>query len=1558
MMHKPIRRLLDLATLPPKGGGPEIVLATLIDPEESRNIHLAYGSLDLPAPDTMLANTGLSVNNFLNRWFAGDQDLDAAARAYGNLLYRHLFEADGISTYWRRAVDSSHGDGLRLEIRLPSGNDAIWNGQRIDLLPFELLHDGNHFLIRKPGWSMLRRNRFVTRDTRLETKHNETACVQVAWANVYRHGDAEIADEWFSAHDIAVERLAQRKPNHVQRLSPLPRATRARLARTLRTHQPHVLVWVGHGLNRGCGLVLHDQDGSDQVLDTGVEVTASEFASDLRAGAVDIALLWSCHGAGGSRPLDVGVAEALLDPSHGNVAAVVASFSAIEPTTAARLSAAVIESLAATDLESALVYARNHADLQERQLDWARPVLFLRTPINAPAPSLPAAAHAEAPPWHLPSSVWPPPLPNPTAHFIDQQSRLPRLLHALRQHQAVVVEGIAGIGKTELALAAAHALQKGGETVLWVDVAGHRDIGLLLQHLGRLVRHEPFETRHQLLAALSGRPTTLVVDHVESLIYSESSVDTLRHLIIDLISLGADFRLLLTSRRDIAKTDFKLSVTLHTYRVEPLNRSEERNLLKAVAGPRLAPLQREDRVLDMLLAGISSRKTRLVAGVLTLAATQVAGVPTEGVNDSSAFDAPSRFRSQEYILAIKEQGLATTIDSIFSVVKNTAPRAEELFDALGLFPSGLDQLLLPRDEHPWIDDALPKLLHHRLVDLFGESRRLVMPPSLREIAHAGQVARSKDSPERGSNVLESIHRNLLNRASSLSERLCTDEHLSALFELQYELEQNLVAMIEWWLSSTFRVYPDNGVRLAFQSLAKIAQYSHRPRESVDQLAILASKINQALPITSTGAHAKLWIASLYKQTESLKESLDWSQNALDDFKSINEISGEAWALKTIGDARLRLGEHDSALDAYDSALSLLRKLDDPIGEANIFLSVGELMSIKGEPERAQRSCEEALGLYRIKGDRLGEANSLSSLGQLRLLRDDLDGAEDALNQGLELFRTIGLRLGEANSLHTLGDLEQRRDDLEAAAKRYKAALTLYRRLGERLGEANTLRSIGALHFREDDVDVAGKRFEDALRVYLEIGEALGSANTIKCIGDVRARTGNLDEAEQLYNQALEQLVRIGDPTGQAYALKSLGDVYSRRSRIYEAEAAYLSALAIHRSTNDSLSEAHTLRALGDLELQKDSIQDAEHMFTAALELYRKVDDALGEANTLLSMGTLKYRTDRLEEARDDLNCALTTYMSVDAPLGQANTLQTLGDVMIRTREHSKAEDSYLSAINIYRDIHADLGIAHTLVSLGQLRQMQGNDNAAAEAYAEALPIFRELDDVVGEANTIQSQGQVLLSQGHIEDAFERTLSALELHTIADNALGVGACHGYLMRIALDAGALAEAIVLGARAYQGFLEISYAHGAAVTLQELGLSLAQSDPTAAAACLLHSEGLLRELYDPMADDIANHIEAIEFEPESLASIRPHAAEITNALFKRAEAGVASGECDPYRLPSATDVDSTVTVVVDPQVVDQDFSFMINSSVASREAQTQEQYPSDVSTDQGGNEVAKDA
>lgn len=143
----PVRRRLDLKTKTPGGGGgPPFLLATLVDDGNGDQV-IANGVGTLPALDMPLGSTGLTVADFLNRYRSAERGLHDAARHYGQLLYDGLFSTDpDLRDHWQAALREASGRGLRLEIRLPKGRAADWNGQPVASLPFELLCDDDGFL--------------------------------------------------------------------------------------------------------------------------------------------------------------------------------------------------------------------------------------------------------------------------------------------------------------------------------------------------------------------------------------------------------------------------------------------------------------------------------------------------------------------------------------------------------------------------------------------------------------------------------------------------------------------------------------------------------------------------------------------------------------------------------------------------------------------------------------------------------------------------------------------------------------------------------------------------------------------------------------------------------------------------------------------------------------------------------------------------------------------------------------------------------------------------------------------------------------------------------------------------------------------------------------------------------------------------------------------------------------------------------------------------------------------------------------------------------------------
>jgi len=1067
----------------PAGGGNEFLLLSLVDDSDGDQI-IANADCTLPPPEHTLGQTGLTVEEFLALWRQGERHLEQAARQYGRLLYQHLLlDPPEVREAWNEALRQASGRGLRLEIRLPRAAAALWREQSVSMLPFELLCDDNGFLFRRPGWSTLRRpGQTRSRRLRLAAEAPQSPVVQVAWANVGFDDEPALPKQHFSAHQQAIERLAT--GGRAVGLPALPQATRSSLATALATQQPHVLVWIGHGLGGGSALVLHDAAHPQFPKDPGIPVAAADFANDVRAGGVDVALLWSCHGAGTQRPLDIGVAEALLSPDHGDVAAVLAAFSALEAPTVAKLSAALIEAWADSpdgDLEAALARARSGLD--EQSLTWARPVLFLRTPPAEGGPRL------HAPPASLPSGVtaqrlrWLPQLPAASLRYIDHQQRLARLSQDLAQHPVVVLAGLPGVGKTELALALAHQRRAAGDDVAFIDVSGHADLGNLRQTLGLLVREKPFDSEAELLDALAGRQWTLLVDNAEDLLTTAAARQEMRQLLAALRTTGPGFRCVITSRHALASAGSAEAAGLFSREVDVLGAGEARELFIAAAGARLAPDAATPAVLDPLLAELGG-----IARAIVLMAGQLGGeadvatlrqrlhdTGAQAIVDPDLVGVPVSAKLDRKLHKVR---LASALNLSLASAATQVPECLELFDALGAFPGGLSQAFLPHAEFPWLTDALGVLLDHHLVSLAGEERRIAISTPVRVHAFARWMARAADKGEAG-RLLDSLHRALSLWASASDDDVGSERGATAMLAILAE-EANLLAAMDLRVAHGLSSEDAEWIEHIFVCLARAAEFGGRARSALGSLSDFAARLRAQAPVQRVTATAQLYLGRLKAHTADLAGARADYEAALPIYRQIDARLGEANALTSLGRLKTRTADLAGARADYEAALPIYRQIDDRLGEANALRSLGDLKTHTADLAGARADYEAALPIYREIDARLGEANVLTSLGDLKTRTADLTGARADYEAALPIYRQIDARLGEANALTSLGDLKTSTADLAGARADYEAALPIYRQIDDRLGEANALTSIGQLYVAHGDLSAGFRTVAQAL----------------------------------------------------------------------------------------------------------------------------------------------------------------------------------------------------------------------------------------------------------------------------------------------------------------------------------------------------------------------------------------------------------------------------------------------------------------------------------------------
>jgi tetratricopeptide (TPR) repeat protein len=249
---------------------------------------------------------------------------------------------------------------------------------------------------------------------------------------------------------------------------------------------------------------------------------------------------------------------------------------------------------------------------------------------------------------------------------------------------------------------------------------------------------------------------------------------------------------------------------------------------------------------------------------------------------------------------------------------------------------------------------------------------------------------------------------------------------------------------------------------------------------------------------------------------------------------------EAQALTNLGAGYLRLGRFQQAADHLQRALALAGEIGDRRGEARALNNLGASYERLGSYQQAADHYQRALPLFRELGDRTGEAHTLGNLGIVYLRWADYDNAAGHLDLALARFREIGDRSGEAGALDHLGVVYLRSDRHELAVDHHRQALVLFHELGNRSGEAHTLINLGTVYRRWGEFRHAADQQRLAIALFRDIGNPSGEAEALNGLGETLLDDGQPAESTDAHLAALALADRIEDRREQARAHDGLG----------------------------------------------------------------------------------------------------------------------------------------------------------------------------------------------------------------------------------------------------------------------------------------------------------------------------------------------------------------------------------------------------------------------------------
>jgi tetratricopeptide (TPR) repeat protein len=190
---------------------------------------------------------------------------------------------------------------------------------------------------------------------------------------------------------------------------------------------------------------------------------------------------------------------------------------------------------------------------------------------------------------------------------------------------------------------------------------------------------------------------------------------------------------------------------------------------------------------------------------------------------------------------------------------------------------------------------------------------------------------------------------------------------------------------------------------------------------------------------------------------------DWittHQIGLQSARLLGDHDGEGWVLNGLGIAHWRREEYAEAIDCYQEALALRAAAADPRGVAVALNNLGNVFGAQGRHIEAIACLREALAIHDVLGEPLDRSFALHNLGHLHHDVGHFAEALPLLQEALHIRRRLGSSNSEAVTLHCLGDtLTGLGRHVEALAC-FRRALATFRDVGNRFGEAAALHSVG------------------------------------------------------------------------------------------------------------------------------------------------------------------------------------------------------------------------------------------------------------------------------------------------------------------------------------------------------------------------------------------------------------------------------------------------------------------------------------------------------------------
>jgi tetratricopeptide (TPR) repeat protein len=647
------------------------------------------------------------------------------------------------------------------------------------------------------------------------------------------------------------------------------------------------------------------------------------------------------------------------------------------------------------------------------------------------------------------------------------------------------------------------------------------------------------------------------------------------------------------------------------------------------------------------------------------------------------------------------------------------------------------------------------------------------------------------------------------------------------------------------------------------SIFKEIAYCERQMGEVDQAL---NHYQQALNLCPAEDEQEL--GSIYHDLGVLKaskgevdEAIALYNQSLEISQRIGNVQGKAATLHELAIFYENKGEVDEAIALFNQSLEIKERIGNVLGKAATLHRLGMIYADKGKVDEAIALYNQSLEISQRIGNVQGKAATLNNLAGIHANKGEVEEAIALYNQSLEITQRIGDVQTKAATLHQLAGIYAGKGEVDEAIALYNQCLEVFERIGDAYWKALTLNSLGRIYAKKGEVEQAIAFYNQSLEIEERIGNVQGKATTLHQMGILYAKKGEVEQAIALYNLSLDINERIGNIKGKAATLDLLGRIYANKGEVEQAIALYNQSLEINERIGDVQGKATTLHQLGILSANKGEVDEAIALYNQVLEIDERIGNVQGKAATLHQLAGIYANKGEVEQAIALYNQSLEIKERIGDVRGKAATLHNLADIYANKGEVEQAIALYNQSLEINERIGNVQGKAATLHQLAGIYANKGEVNQVIALYNQSLEIKERIGDVRGKAATLHNLADIYANKGEVEQAIALYNQSLEITQRVGYVQGKAATLHQLGMIYANKGEVDEAIALFNQSLEIKERIGDVQGKAMTLWWLGhLAEQQGQYTKAISYLQPALEILQRLQSPDAESVSASLDRV--------------------------------------------------------------------------------------------------